>query len=328
MLMAAGLGTRLRPFTDLEPKALIPLMGVPIAQFAVDSLARAGVERIVANIHHQAERARAGFERMDRGAAELILSDESALLLGSSGGIRKALPHFRNEPFFLVNADVLSETDLTALARTHERMRDRWGATLTLAVHPAGPPPGKYREILLDARTGLIRGLGELESARPFFIGSAVIEPQAVKDLPEDKSSEFVPNVLLPAIKEGKAAFHLTSGVWKDIGAPELWLDAHLYLLRALETGRLPQSWRRRIEKRSRRIAQETWVSNRSPLWINTTRWNGPCYWSIGLPGSDCDVPPRELGPEAVLYGSAHRDDKLVRGIGFGGTWVKIPKSG
>jgi NDP-sugar pyrophosphorylase family protein len=61
MLMAAGLGTRLRPFTEMEPKPLLPVMGIPMAQFAVDALVATGVRHVVANVHFKPERARAGF---------------------------------------------------------------------------------------------------------------------------------------------------------------------------------------------------------------------------------------------------------------------------
>src|SRR4051794_13663614 len=103
MLMAAGRGTRLRPFTDLAPKPLLPLLGVPMAQFAVDALAQAGVPRIVANIHHHAAATRAGFAALDLAGTELVFSDESAELLGSAGGIQKASPLLGEGPFFLMN---------------------------------------------------------------------------------------------------------------------------------------------------------------------------------------------------------------------------------
>lgn len=86
MLMAAGLGTRLMPFTERAPKALLPVLGVPIAQFALDSLARAGVDRVVANVHHHASAAKQGLAQLDRGDADFFVSDESERLLGSAGG--------------------------------------------------------------------------------------------------------------------------------------------------------------------------------------------------------------------------------------------------
>jgi mannose-1-phosphate guanylyltransferase len=323
MLMAAGLGTRLQPFTHHEPKALIPLMGVPIAQYAIDSLRAAGVERIVANIHHLAPKARAGLSSLERGSADLIVSDETHQLLGSAGGIRKARPYFRGAPFFLVNADVLSDVDFRALGAAHERLRARWGVTMTLAVHSRSP--GVYRELKLDTEAGLVSGFGEKVADKPFFIGAAVMEVESVANVPDGLPSEFLPTILEPAIAAGKAGFHLCDGVWKDIGEPALWLDAHTHLIRALETGRLPRGWRLRIEGCNRRIAQEVWVSNDSPLAIRTVEWAGPAYWDGGrLSSAGFLLPPRRLGPEGVLYGSVPAPLALTRGIGSHGSWVGI----
>lgn len=317
MLMAAGLGTRLRPFTDLVPKALMPVMGIPVAQFALDSIAQAGVTKTVVNIHHHADQAREGFMRLDRGPADLIISDESGELLGSAGGLRKALPLFDKEPFFLVNADVLCDIDLGSLARRHEELRHRWNVALTLAVFPEPPTAGKYREIYLDHENGLVSGFSpDLRTGRPFFIGSAVLEHDAFRDVPMSGPSEFVPAILEPMIREKRVGFHLVRGAWKDIGSPELWLDSHLYLIRAMETGRLTERWRRRIESANRRLANEIWVSRSSPR-VSVANWGGPCYFSGALA-------PKDLGPSAALYGIAPNEDVLFNGIGLGGKWASV----
>ena len=260
MLMAAGLGTRLRPFTDQVPKALLPVMGVPMAQFALDSLARAGVTRVVANVHHLAPIARAGLLALERPASmEIIISDESGLLLGSAGGLREALPYFGGEPFYLVNADVICDVDLAALGRAHLRRRTQWGAALTLAVCPQAPPGSAYREILVDPAEGRVIGFAPHAHERPFFIGSAVIEPDALARVPREGAAEFVPTILEPAIAEGRACAALTRPRWHDVGSPALWLDAHLALIEALETGALSRGLRERIESRARRLADRVW---------------------------------------------------------------------
>jgi NDP-sugar pyrophosphorylase family protein len=316
MLMAAGLGTRLRPFTDREPKALFPVLGVPVAQFAVDALARAGVRKIVANIHHHPDRAAEGLRAIDRGEIELELSDERELLLGSAGGIRKALPRFEVEPFFLLNSDVLCDIDLEALARRHEALRKSYGVAMTLAIFAESPSSGKYREIHLDLESGLVRGFGELTNGRPFFVGAAVLEAEALANVPPSGPAEFVPTILEPMIRARKAGFFLTQGIWKDIGAPELWLEAQLFLIRALETGHLPQSWRRRLEHRNRRAASEIWLGRGRASVVD---WAEPCYWDgVGRA-------PRSLGPRAVLYGELPRAP-VGPGIGFHGLWVDCPQ--
>src|SRR4051794_34692208 len=92
MIMAAGVGSRLRPFTDLKAKALLPVLGIPVIQFQMDSLVHSGVSRLVVNVHHHAVSTQEGLQSLDRGASALQTSDESGLLLGSAGGIRNALP--------------------------------------------------------------------------------------------------------------------------------------------------------------------------------------------------------------------------------------------
>lgn len=326
--MAAGLGTRLRPFTELEPKALLPLMGIPMAQFAVDAAVAAGVTRIVANIHHLASRAREGLGALERGGAELLISDESDELLGSAGGLRKAAPLFGGRPFFLLNADVLCDVNLEALARVHLRLRSRHGVRLTLTVFPK-PPLGsdgiqheKYREILFDPSTSLITGLGEKVLGRPYFVGAAVIDPEALAQVPAVGPSEFVSHILMPAIRDGKAGVHLADGMWQDVGSPALWLQAHREVLRALETGRLSQTWRERLERHNQRVGWETWVSRAVPSrTLRTSGWAGPAYWSPWL-GSDPKA-PTSLGPDAVLYGAdVPGESPKLQGIGFGGHWV------
>jgi NDP-sugar pyrophosphorylase family protein len=334
MLMAAGLGTRLKPFTDLEPKALLPMMGTPMAQFALDAALAAGVERVVANVHHHAVRAREGLLALERGSMELLISDESQELLGSAGGIRKAAPHFGMEPFFLLNADVLCEVDLAALGRAHRRLRASHGVSITLTVFPQ-PPLGSsgtqheaYREILFDASRGLITGLGEKAKGRPFFVGAAVIEPDALGAIQPNGPAEFVPTVLLPAIERGQAGVYLAEGQWHDVGSPALWLQTHLEMIRALETGALPRAWRERIEDRNQRVASLQWMDESvSSRLAHVWDWSGPAYWS---PWGDASArPPARLGSSAVLYGSAPSEGgSLSEGIGYGGVWksVKSPE--
>ena len=259
MVMAAGLGTRLRPFTDRRPKPLLPLMGVPMAQYALDAVAEVGVSRVVANIHAHAQLCREQMPALDLHGAELRLSDETAELLGSGGGVRTALDHLGGEPFFLLNADTLSDINLSELAKTHQRLRTERGATLTLTIFRKAPAGGKYREILVDPATSMISSLGELQSEKPFFVGVAVIEPEAIRHLPAGKAFEFVPEILKPAVDAGKAGAFVSQGLWFDVGSPSLWHDAHLKLMQAWEDGLLPARWRARIEHQARRLSKGRW---------------------------------------------------------------------
>lgn len=89
MLMAAGMGTRLRPFSEKISKPLMPVLGVPCSRFALQSLSEAGVTEVIANLHHLPDMTREGLKKI---FPALQTSDETAQLLGSAGGIKKAQP--------------------------------------------------------------------------------------------------------------------------------------------------------------------------------------------------------------------------------------------
>jgi len=328
MLMAAGLGTRLKPYSDHLAKPLIPIMGVPCAQFAVDALASAGVDRVVANIHHLPEATRVGLESMDLGGASLEISDESGLLLGSAGGLRKALPLFEGERFFISNADVLCSVDWQALARTHARLREQWGVRLTLALMPIpGDASESYRQIQVDPSAERVVGLGPKARNGLMYMGCAVIEPELIAGLPEGLALEFVPEILEPAIRNGLAGAYLMDGLWMDVGSPGLWWKAHAELLARMETGDLPSSWRHRIEGANRRLAPGVWCSNRVSHWVDTSEWQGPSFWdpvnAVGGWGRARKHAPHQLGPGTVLYGEPQPGTE-GRGVGAFGHWTQL----
>lgn len=338
VLMAAGLGTRMRPFSQSRCKAVLPVLGVPVAEFALQSLAAAGVEKIVANVHHDSARTAQVLRGVSLNGTQLKISDETDLLLGSAGALRKALPLLGEGPFFRANGDGICDVDWQKLAATHFRLRRQWGVTLTLAIFKKSPPHEDYREILLDpnsydsdsnSESGLIRGLGELGREKPFFAGAAVIELEALRNVPEGVA-DFVSLVLKPAIQKRQAGFYLTDGMWFDVGSPRTWLETHLGLINALESGRFVgptgsstlngHLWRRLLEKNNIRRAQGLWVSRQTASHVDTTQWQGPSYWdSQGVKGS---AAPRSLGPHAVLYGSPKLGQEYAHGIGFDGHWV------
>jgi MurNAc alpha-1-phosphate uridylyltransferase len=104
MVLAAGLGRRMRPLTATRPKPLVPVKGRTLLDRALDTLKRGGVREAVVNVHYMADRVEAHLAARDCGLA-VTVSDERALLLETGGGILKALPHIRSDPFLAINAD-------------------------------------------------------------------------------------------------------------------------------------------------------------------------------------------------------------------------------
>ena len=103
MVLAAGLGTRMRPITDSMPKPLVRVHGKTLLDHALDALQRAGVKEAVVNVHHHADQI--VDHVASRNDMKIIISDEQEQLLDSAGGVIKALPHLGSEPFYLLNAD-------------------------------------------------------------------------------------------------------------------------------------------------------------------------------------------------------------------------------
>ena len=215
---------------------------------------------------------------------------------------------------------MVSSIDLKKLALTHEKLRAERGALLTLALLPRSPTGEAYREIRAEGTdSGLIRELGEAALDRPFFSGAAILEPELLSGLAPDVALDFLKSILRPAVQAKRAGYFMTTGIWQDIGSPELWWKAHLTMLELLEVGGMPRMWRKRIEKVNHRIAPRVWSSKMNPAPVfKPSQFHAPTYWHGG--GKAEPHAPVSLGPSAVLYGEVPQSP-LTAGIGFGGVW-------
>lgn len=120
MIFAAGLGTRLRPFTDEHPKALLPILGKPLLQWQIEKLREAGISDIVINVHHFADQIRSFLIENENFGCNILLSDETDRLLETGGGLRKAVTLLGyREPILALNVDILSNINLHQLIAAH-----------------------------------------------------------------------------------------------------------------------------------------------------------------------------------------------------------------
>ncbi|MCK5439944.1 MAG: nucleotidyltransferase family protein [Gemmatimonadetes bacterium] len=226
MVLAAGLGKRLRPLTNDTPKALIEVDGVPILERIIRYLAAAGVDRIIVNAHHHADQMeRFVADRKDRDI-EILLSTEPEQPLGTGGGLLHAAPLFRrDEPFVLYNGDIITDLDLEAMSRAH-RTDDRLA---TLAVN--------HRETsrcLLFDDEGLYGwanlSTGESETSRPVrgekcripFAGVHVLSPR-IFDLISERGAFSIIPLYLRLARAGYRIlpYDVSPALWLEIGNPE-----------------------------------------------------------------------------------------------------------
>ncbi len=146
MILAAGLGTRLKPWTLEHPKALVPVGGVPMLERVIVSLRESGFDEIIINVHHFADQI---FEFVNgrNFDVDINISDESGRLLDTGGGIVKASPLMGDEPVLIHNVDILSNADLRALMERHEKSGA--GGSLLVSERDSG------RKLIFDQEMSL-----------------------------------------------------------------------------------------------------------------------------------------------------------------------------
>jgi len=222
MILAAGLGTRMRPLSDHRPKALIEFQGRPLIDFALDRLRDADVGRVVVNVHYLADMLEAHVAGVS--APEILISDERTGLLDTGGGIANALPLLGEAPFFVVNADSVWTGDSPNLARLAAHWDDRAMDCLMLIAPVAGSHGYKGAGDFLADEAGRLRR-AEAGEAAPFAnTGYYLVHPRLFDAAP---AGPFSINLLWDrAIAAGRLSGMELEGTWLHIGTPEALREA------------------------------------------------------------------------------------------------------
>jgi N-acetyl-alpha-D-muramate 1-phosphate uridylyltransferase len=218
MVLAAGLGTRMRPMTDSMPKPLVPVAGKPLIDYVLDKIAEAGVGTAVVNVHYfadQIEKHLAG-----RTVPRIVISDERARLLDTGGGVRAALPLLGGGPFFLLNSDTLwiegVRHNLEQLARAFDERR--MDALLLLAATTASVGYAGRGDFSMNP-DGVLRRRGERDVVPFVYAGAALLSPRLFEGAPD---GPFSLNRLFDrAIDAGRLCGARLEGVWMHVGTPE-----------------------------------------------------------------------------------------------------------
>ena len=230
MIMAAGLGTRMRPLTDDRPKPLIKVAGKPLIDHALDRLVTAGVELAVVNLHYKAEMLRAHLDK--RRDIEIRYSAEDDALLDTGGGVVKALPHFQNEPFFILNSDSIWVEGYSSALLTLARLWDasRMDGLLLLAAMVSALGYEGWRGDFRLSTTGHVNRVPD-RMVSPFaFPGVQLVHPRLFADPP---APAFSTNVMWNrAIANERLFGARLDGVWLHVGSPEARDDAEAFLAR------------------------------------------------------------------------------------------------
>jgi MurNAc alpha-1-phosphate uridylyltransferase len=218
MVLAAGLGTRMRPYNGQIPKPLVQISGKSLIDHVLDRLADAGVERAVVNVHHLAD-------EMERHLAarrrpQIVISDERASLLGTGGGVAKALPLLGTAPFFHVNSDTVW---IDGVKPNFARLADAFDPAAMDALLLLAPTAGSIgysgRGDFAMLSDGRLRRRGENELVPFVYAGAAILAPALFVGAP---AGAFPLTRLFDRAGEAGRLFGLRlEGVWMHVGTPE-----------------------------------------------------------------------------------------------------------
>ena len=218
IVLAAGLGTRMRPYNGHIPKPLVEIGGKSLIDYSLDRLADAGVESVVVNVHHLADILERHLAPRQR--PHVVISDERGELLGTGGGIAKALPELGNAPFFLVNSDTVWLDGVKPNFGRLAAAFDPAAMDALLLLAPAADSIGYAgRGDFAMLPDGRLRRRGENDVAPFVYAGAAMLSPALFADAPK---GAFSLTVLFDRAAETGRLFGLRlEGVWMHVGTPE-----------------------------------------------------------------------------------------------------------
>ncbi len=224
MILAAGRGTRLRPLTDYQPKALVKVAEVPLLELIIRRLKHFGCRDIVINVHHFGDQIIQFLRKKEYFGINIHISDEQDQLLDTGGALKKAAAFFDDgQSFLLCNTDILSDIDLRQFYDTHCQS----GALATLAVQ--WRTTSRYfifdKEMVLNGWTNV--NTGEVKLSREAkalqmlaFSGIHAIHPRLFDYMPDESVFSIIDTYLKAAATESIKAFRCDDQQWMDVGKP------------------------------------------------------------------------------------------------------------
>jgi NDP-sugar pyrophosphorylase family protein len=220
-ILGAGLGTRLRPLTDRLPKPLVPLFHRPLASWALDACARAGIRRFAINTHHLPE-TWDDFTSLPENLGRDITLFHEPVLLETGGGLKNIAPWIDGKPLLVHNGDIFSTLPLERLIAAHEVS----GLPVTLALRSEGAEKRVAFDVSLNQLIDLRHELGRAAGTH-VFSGIYCVNPEFLDLLPSGEIISVIP-AFLELAKAGKlGAIVLDEGVWLDLGDRKAYLQAH-----------------------------------------------------------------------------------------------------
>jgi NDP-sugar pyrophosphorylase family protein len=301
-VLAAGLGTRLRPLTDELPKPLIPIFQKPLVAFALDHLIGVGVNRFVINTHRHPELFQSFFAGRDYADFSTTLIHEPDLL-ETGGGIKNAESHFGSKPFLTYSGDILTDVELQPLIDEHFRR----GNDVTLALRHTGLAAAvalrDQRVVDISNRYGVV---GNVD-----FANIAVWNPAIFQRIPARKKISFIP-IIADWIGQGARIGGVVTndGKWFNISSRAEYLEVHRTILR--------ENWKPGFVKTREwpeRIANSAIVDASAQLCVYTVVGRNCRVGADAILEDTILWPDAEIASQSRLKACIVRSGKKVTGI-------------
>ena len=308
MIMAAGLGTRLKPLTGFIPKPMVPIANRPALYHILRLLARHGITEVVVNLHHLPDTVTSYFGDGAWLGVDLHYAFEERLL-GTAGGVKNNQGFLGDDTFLVLSGDALTDVDLTALVSAHRAH----GSIATLAVAEVDDP-SQYGVVVVDQEE---RITGFQEKPRPeearsklCNCGMYVFEPEIFERVPAAESYDFGTMVLPELLRDGLAFHtHTAAGYWNDVGSLPEYRRGSFDVLAGLVS----------VERTAQEVEPGVWIGARTLLGRGV-RIRPPV-----LIGDECVIDegtvlegPVVLGDQCVVG----RGARITRSILWGGAYA------
>lgn len=224
MIFAAGLGTRFKPWTDKHPKALAVINGKSLLQRNIQYLQQYGIYRVVVNVHHFAEQIIQAIQTNKGWGSDILLSDETAAVLETGGGLKKAAHLFQPSPVVIINVDILTDLDLNAMMHCHQAASPLATLAITNRV--------TTRYLLFDQRNTLCgwqnTKTGEERISRTVtpmipraFSGVHIVEPALFPLITQEGKFSMIDVYLQLARQHPIKGYDHSHSKFIDVGKPE-----------------------------------------------------------------------------------------------------------
>jgi NDP-sugar pyrophosphorylase family protein len=218
MILAAGFGMRLRPLTQIIPKPLIDINGKPVIVYTLEALKQAGVKDVVINLHHLGQMIKQTLGNGSKFGMNIQYSPE--IEIQGTGGALLHARRFLNEPFYLINGDILFDLDLRILPSI---LKEK-GAHAVMVLYKAGVGQSSFANIYINKQGYVCSLFTPLPDTVPYiFTGIQFLKPEAISYIPTNIKQPSTTIHMYPGmLNDGKIiAGYIHNGLWIDIGTPQ-----------------------------------------------------------------------------------------------------------